>query len=301
LKTGFLIGATPRYQQWAILIGTLTSALVIGVTLLLLNEAGSVYTKKKEYVPNYRVPNVQELTQTKHVGGRYAEQDSNLYHVLHVSEGEISSVPAGEYLVDDSGTIQYMVDPAINGKLDQHDDGSPRSSRFDAPKTRLMALIIDGILNQKLPWGLVLLGALVSITLELSGVPSLPFAVGVYLPLSTSTPIFIGGLMRWLVDKLKNRSAAEAEMSPGVLLSSGYIAGGAIAGVLLAFFEFAPSLIKAIDFEKSLGTTWGESNVPSLVAFGGLLILLAFVGAEWFSRGKPQLESLPNDGQAASV
>jgi putative OPT family oligopeptide transporter len=288
LKTGFLIGATPRLQQWAILIGTLTSAVVIGGTLLLLNEAGSIFTKKREYLPSYRAPNVEELTQTKRVGGHYAEQDSTLYHVLHVSEGEIAGVSAGEYLVDDSGTIQYMVDPAINGKLDQHDDGTPRSSRFDAPKTRLMALIIDGILNQKLPWGLVLLGALVSITLELSGVPSLPFAVGVYLPLSTSTPIFIGGLMRWLVDKLKHRSAAEAEMSPGVLLASGYIAGGAIAGVMLAFFEFAPALTRGLNLEERLGSAWNESNVPSVVAFGGLLILLVMVGLEWLLKGKDE-------------
>jgi len=298
LKTGFLIGATPRSQQYAILIGALTSALVIGLTLLLLNEAGSVYTKKKEYLPDYNVADVQALTQLKRPGGRYAGQDSELYHVLHASEGEFPAVPAGEYLVDDSGTIRYMVDPAINGKLDQHDDGSPRSSRFDAPKTRLMALIIDGILNQKLPWGLVLLGALISITLELCGVPSLPFAVGVYLPLSTSTPIFIGGLMRWIVDKLKNRSAAEAEMSPGVLLSSGYIAGGAIAGMMLALFEFSPALPKWLNFERYFTKTWNESNVPSLVAFGGLLLLLATVGLEWFSRRREDSRRSLGDGQA---
>jgi putative OPT family oligopeptide transporter len=300
LKTGFLIGATPRSQQWAILIGTLTSALVIGLTLLLLNEAGSVYTKKKEYLPNYHVPNVQDLTQTKRAGGRYAGQDSTLYHVLHVSEGEIGGVPAGEYLVDDSGTIQYMVDPAINGKLEEHDDGTPRGRRFDAPKTRLMALIIDGILNQTLPWGLVLLGALVSITLELSGVPSLPFAVGVYLPLSTSTPIFIGGLMRWMVDKLKNRSAAEAEMSPGVLLSSGYIAGGAIAGVMLTFFEFAPEFTKSLNFESFFSKSWNESNVPSLVAFAALLVLLVIVGLEWFSKRNADAGRTLGDGEVGS-
>ena len=88
------------------------------------------------------------------------------------------------------------VDPAINGRLTERDDGIPVPSKFDAPKTRLMALIIDGILNGKLPWELVLIGALIAVVLELAGVPSLPFAVGVYLPISTSVPIFIGGMVR---------------------------------------------------------------------------------------------------------
>ena len=99
-----------------------------------------------------------------------------------------------------------------------------------------MAIITDGILTQKLPWTLVLMGVSIALVLELSGVPSLPFAVGVYLPLSSSTPIFVGGLIRYVAD----RGAASAngtahpqsatDMSPGVLLSTGYIAGGAIGG-----------------------------------------------------------------------
>jgi len=298
LKTGFLIGATPRYQQIAILIGALTSALVIGVTLLLLNEASTVYTKKKEYLPDYRVPDVKQLTQTQRVGGHYAAEDSNLYHVWHASEGEVQDVPAGKYLVDDAGNICYMVDPAINGKLKEHDDGSPVTNKFDAPKTRLMALIIDGILNQKLPWGLVLLGALIAITLELCGVPSLPFAVGVYLPLSTSTPIFLGGLIRWAVDKWKNRSAAEAEMSPGVLLSSGYIAGGAIAGVLTAFFEFAPKFNESLNLSKHFPQTWNDSNWPSVGAFAVLVIFLTLVGSDLLLKSKQPSARAVEDGEA---
>ena len=76
--------------------------------------------------------------------------------------------------------------------------------RYDAPKTKLMALIIDGILNQKLPWSLVLIGALIAVSLELCMVPSLPFAVGIYLPLQTSFPIFCGGVMRWIVDLVQS-------------------------------------------------------------------------------------------------
>jgi putative OPT family oligopeptide transporter len=289
LKTGFLIGATPRLQQWAILIGALTSALVIGVTLLLLNEAGTVYSKKKENLPDYHVTNVAELTETQRVGGQYAAEDSKVYHVLRVREGDIAGVLPGQYLVDDAGGIQYLADPAINGRLTEFDDGTPRTNKFDAPKTRLMALIIDGILNQKLPWGLVLLGAFIAITLELSGVSSLPFAVGVYLPLSTTVPIFLGGAIRWFVDKVKKRSAAEADMSPGVLLSSGYIAGGAIGGVLIAFFEFAPTFNKAINLERYLPKDFIDSDAPALCAFGVLLALMLFVGLDWLLKPGPQV------------
>jgi uncharacterized oligopeptide transporter (OPT) family protein len=131
------------------------------------------------------------------------------------------------------------VDPGINGTLSQRDDGS-KVDKFEAPKARLMSLIIDGILTQKLPWGLVLLGAAIAILLELCMVPSLPFAVGVYLPLAVSAPIFFGGLVRWLVNRLqagrKAQSLAEEESGPGILFSSGLIAGGSIAGIVLALF-----------------------------------------------------------------
>ena len=109
-------------------------------------------------------------------------------------------MPQGKYLVDDKGKLKYLVDPAINGIVNHRDDGTP-VQKFNAPKTVLMAFITEGILTQKLPWTLVLLGVAIALVLELSGVPSLPFAVGVYLPLSSSTPIFVGGLMRYLADR----------------------------------------------------------------------------------------------------
>ena len=113
-----------------------------------------------------------------------------------------------------------------------------------------MANIVDGILNPKveMPWALVLIGVFIAIVLEMCGVSSLPFAVGVYLPLSTSTPILAGGLLRWVVDR-RNRavaglqaSEADVEMSPGVLLSTGFIAGGTIAGVVVAFLSFSNTI-----------------------------------------------------------
>ena len=300
LKTGFLVGGTPKLQQIAILIGALTSALVIGGTLLLLNEAGTVYSRDRANLPNYQVPDVSKLTKVEQAGGEYAEKDKALYHVLHVSQGEIEGVQQGKYLVDDTGTIQYLVDPAINGRLKKRDTGEA-VERYSAPKTRLMAIIIDGILNQKLPWGLVLIGVLIAVVLELAGVPSLPFAVGVYLPIQASVPIFIGGALRWLADRLRRTSAAEAEMSPGVLLSSGYIAGGSIAGVVVAFFEFIPNAVtayfpsrflegfgpderpvkftRAIGLDRFMPTGWYDVNWPGVAAFSVLILLLFLVGS----------------------
>jgi len=281
LKTGYLVGATPRLQQIAILIGALTSAIVIGVVLLMLNNAGTIWSKN---VPRYIVPDVAKLTHKERAGGQYA-QDEQQYFVWHTTEGQVPGVPQGKYLANERGQLVYLVDPGINGRLAQRDDGA-KVNKFEAPKTRLMALIIDGILQQRLPWELVFIGVLIAITLELAGVPSLPFAVGVYLPIQTSVPIFVGGAVRWFVDKLRGLSDAEADMSPGVLLSSGYIAGGAIAGVLVAFFGFLPpSATAKLDLRSILPPGWVTSNWPSLTAFGVLIVLLTLTGFGWLFRG----------------
>lgn len=298
LKTGYLVGATPRYQQLAILVGALTSALVIGCTLLVLNDAGTIYSKRPENLPPadvvYPLAEVKELTEMETAGGQYADEDPNPYHVLHVREGDHEDVAPGKYLIDDQGRFHYLVDPAINGRLKTRDDGKVVTNRFDAPKTRLMAIIIDGTLNRKLPWSLVIVGVLIAVTLELAGVPSLPFAVGVYLPISASVPIFLGGLLRWIVDRRKRTSALESESSPGVLLSSGYIAGGTIGGVLIAMFVFSPNslnkrlgmpLTEWLDLSRPklhfLSSKWVEGNWPSLTAFGVLMLFLIVVGMGW--------------------
>ncbi|HKJ42528.1 MAG TPA: OPT/YSL family transporter, partial [Sunxiuqinia sp.] len=101
-----------------------------------------------------------------------------------------------------------------------------------APQAILMATVIKGLLSQNLPWALVLIGMGISLVVELCGVSSLAFAVGAYLPLSTTTPIFAGGIIKWLVDKRKK--SEESETGPGALYSSGLIAGGAITGILVA-------------------------------------------------------------------
>jgi hypothetical protein len=119
------------------------------------------------------------------------------------------------------------VDPGIGGRVEEI--RGVKLTRYEAPKARLFALIIDGILTRKLPWDLVLLGVALALMLEMCGVAALPFAVGVYLPISTTTPIFVGGAVRWFVDRRRGRG--ESDASPGTLLSSGYIAGGSLAGV----------------------------------------------------------------------
>jgi hypothetical protein len=169
-------------------------------------------------------------------------------------------------------------------------------TKFDAPKATLMSYIIKGILNRQLPWGLVLLGVMISIVLEMSGIPSLAFAVGVYLPLSSSSPIFIGGAIRWLVDlylrkKLATRNLTEEELvaegdkSPGVLMASGYIAGGAIAGTVYAFLNLWP---RFTDFTKWADETMKNnpvfagaySDALTVIPFAVLCLLLYLAGRE---------------------
>ncbi len=234
LKTGYLVGATPSRQQIAILIGTISSALVIGFILLKMNDAATVFAKR-DY-PGFRA-DVAALTEKQHLRGPDAAGDAAEYHVLRLSEPR-EGVPAGKYLVDDQGKIRYLEDPGINGQVKTRDTGE-KVEKYNAPKAMLMSFIIDGIMSRKLPWSLVLIGVFISILLELLGLSSLAFAVGVYLPVSTSIPIMIGGLVRWAADRTSRRklTEAEAESGPGVLFSSGLIAGGAVTGMILALIQ----------------------------------------------------------------
>lgn len=280
LKTGYLLGATPKYQQIGLLIGAFISACVIGYTLILLNNASTVYSKK---VPDYTVANVAELTHKQHVHGPEGAHDSSEYHVLQVTEQSNSEMLAvlspGKYLVNDEGKVTYLVDPGINGSLNKRDDGTS-VTKYEAPKARLMSLIIDGILTQKLPWGLVLLGVALAIVLELCGISALPFAVGVYLPISASAPIFVGGMVRYLVDrKKKTEIDTDGEHGPGVLFSSGLIAGGAIAGILLALTQVLDGFGDKLDFSKALGA-FAESDLVSLCVFLVIGAVLFFVGRQ---------------------
>ena len=269
LKTGFLIGATPKPQQYAILVGALTSAVVIGGTMMLLDAAGTHYTKKG--FPTDVSLDFPEDGPTTRVGQPHATADTNTYRIVHLRQKDIddgkvkistggdeksrTQIMPGRYLVDDQGKPHYRTDIPIDQKSKKMDDGTTVRG-FSAPQPELFKSIIEGILGGTLEWGLFGVGALIAIALELAGVRSLPFAVGMYLPFSLSIPIFIGGLLRWGVDKLRGVGASEAETetSPGVLLSSGYIAGGTVCGLIIAFFTFLPyGFNRLIDASHLLG------------------------------------------------
>ncbi|CAN5445599.1 hypothetical protein BH11PLA2_BH11PLA2_15410 [soil metagenome] len=290
LKTGHLVGATPYKQQYAIIIGSFTSALVVGLVLLQMNVAGTIYSKNN--LPK-TVVDVKTLSDRDHVRNGQYSADKTDYYVMNLDKAEAEklskpddSIRQGRYLINADGTFAYFVDPAINGQLKAEDDGHDMSkSKFEAPKTQLVALIINGIFDKNLPWGLVIIGVLIAITLELTGVPSLPFAVGVYLPLSSSMPIFVGGAIRWLADKIRGPGADDGDSSPGVLLSSGYIAGGSIMAVLFAFLSFDQGIVKSLDFSESIGSL-AESDSLALSAFGVLCLILLLVGVEPFKKKK---------------
>ncbi|MBI5690068.1 MAG: oligopeptide transporter, OPT family [Verrucomicrobia bacterium] len=292
LKTGFLLGGTPQLQQYAILIGAFASAVVLGPVLLKLNESALVYVPAAQVAPGLKT-DVARLGETRQaLVGPQARSDGASYRVWHKTDE--AGGPAGKYLVNDRGEAVWLVDPGINGTYNKRPDGS-EVRKFDAPKATLVSYIIKGILDQKLPWALVLLGVMIAVTLQMSFVPALAFAVGVYLPLSASSPIFIGGLVRWLVDR-RTRSkagyaamseeqfAAESDKSPGVLLASGYIAGGAIAGIIIAFLAGVLG-----DFDAAV-TKWSTEHNPffegphadllSLIPFAALLGFLYLVARE---------------------
>jgi putative OPT family oligopeptide transporter len=286
LKTGYLVGATPSRQQLAILIGTISSALFIGFILLKMNDAATVFTKR-DY-PQFQA-NPAALAEKQHLRGPDAANDAGEYAVLRLSEPQ-GGVPAGKYLVDDQGRIRYLEDPGINGSVKTRDTGE-KVEKYNAPKAMLMSFIIDGIMSRKLPWSLVLIGVFISILLELLGLSSLAFAVGVYLPISTSLPIMIGGLVRWLGDRTSRRklSESEAESGPGVLFSSGLIAGGAVTGMILALIQLgAPGRKFMAWINVSEGFPLSESDLFSILLFLGLAAVLWAVSTErWMGERDP--------------
>jgi putative OPT family oligopeptide transporter len=198
LKTGFIVGATPIYQQYGLIIGVLVSALIIGYTTLYLHGVMTI-----------------------------------------------------------------------------------GSDALPAPQATLMSTIIKGLLSQNLPWGLVLVGVFIAITLELCGIHSLSFAVGSYLPIATTAPIFAGGLVRAYVEK-KTGTAEESEVGSGTLFSSGLIAGGSLAGILYAIL-FGRGIIPEADGPNPLAPIAVlQEGTGGLIA-GGLVffalgVVLAKVG-----------------------
>jgi len=214
LKTGFLVGATPKSQQWGFIIGVVTSAFVIAITLFVLDQT-------------YK------------------------------------------------GT-------------EMHGIGGPKLA---APQATLMATIIKGLLAQNLPWAPVLVGVFLAFMAQLAGAHALSWAVGAYLPVSTTAPIWIGGMMKAFVDSIRKKKEGvvkeESELSSGMLYATGLVAGGSLGGVLIAFVAFfgdrvlkmeKPTLLEKLDIGSKLlpdlknGLISG--NVLCAVVFAVLCILL---------------------------
>jgi putative OPT family oligopeptide transporter len=212
LKTGYLVGATPFWQQMGLLIGVTVSTLAIGTTLNLMNKG------LEKYLPTEIPVNIQTLP-----SGVKVERDTFVYHgknyTLINSLGS-HEIPDGEYLYD-AGTkqIEFQWAQGIG------------SDKAPAPQARLMATVISGILNQRLPWRLVLMGVALVIAIEILGVRSLAFATGSYLPLGTTAAMFAGALVRMAVEATTKKKD-ESEASPGALFSSGLIAAGGVFGLL---------------------------------------------------------------------
>jgi putative OPT family oligopeptide transporter len=199
LKTGYIVGATPFYQQVGLVIGVLTSGLIIGITMLYMHQVFGI-----------------------------------------------------------------------------------GSADVPAPQATLMSTIITGLLNQNLPWGLVLVGIFITVTLELCGVHSLSFAVGLYLPIATTAPIFAGGMVRWWVER-KTGVGQESDVGAGTLFSSGLIAGGSIAGILFAILVGTGTIAPL----QAIGTAFpffAQDTVMGELASSALFIALAVIVARMAMR-----------------
>jgi putative OPT family oligopeptide transporter len=212
LKTGYLVGATPVRQQWGLLVGVTVSTFAIGVTLGLMNKG------LEKYIPTQIPINLQALPTGVKVEKPVFEHLGKNYVLINaLGSGQ---VPDGEYLYDpNSKRIELQWAQGIG------------SDKAPAPQARLMATVINGILSQRLPWRLVLMGVALVIAVEILGIRSLAFAVGAYLSLGTTATMFAGGLVRVLVEATTKKKE-ESEASPGALYSSGLIAAGGVFGLL---------------------------------------------------------------------
>jgi putative OPT family oligopeptide transporter len=232
LKTGFLVGATPRKQQIGLLIGVAVSVISIGASLILMNKALESF---QPVAPAITV-DANNLPDGVAIQNKSFDRPEI---TVTTKNGKITQ-PASQYwLLNALGSKQlpdgkYLYNPQ-NRQVEVQWVQGIGSSEAPAPQARLMATVISGILNQRLPWGLVMLGVFLVIAVELLGIRSLSFAVGFYISIGTTCAMFIGGAVRWLVERSARKRgevAEESEVSPGSLYASGLIAAGGIVGLI---------------------------------------------------------------------
>ena len=227
LKTGFLIGATPYRQQVALMIGVMVSVFVIGGTLMLMNFGLSEFRPMQRAldIDKVRVEQSQRgasVRVEKELDDPHPQTYRDKKYILVNALGS-RELPDGKYLYDpDTRQIEVQWITGIG------------SDKAAAPQGRLMATVITGILNQRLPWRLVAMGVFLVIAVELLGIRSLSFAVGSYLGLHTTLAIFCGGIVRWAAEQGRTPAGghAESEVSPGSLYASGLIAAGGVLGLI---------------------------------------------------------------------
>lgn len=226
LKTGYLVGATPRYQQLALFIGVIVSAIAVGFTIKILDH------------PN------QELSR------------QGFTHAIG-------------------------------------------SNSFPAPQATLLAVLIKGIQSGDLDWNFVLVGAALALVVELCGIRALSFAIGVYLPISTTLPIFAGGLIRGMTDRVKKKrgvvtAAGEEDLEKGNLFATGLVAGGALMGVIFAFLQIPDKVVavlQKLDLEHWLTSGLGETGYY-------LLGIIFFIGMGYALYRAATKEDGPEEVQA---
>jgi len=278
LKTGYIIGATPRLQQIALMIGVVVSTIVIGVTLNVMNtglqefhSAQQAWDINASHAGVTVQPDIEKLPVQLRV---VAADKTSSQHAR--TEYTILNAIGSTELQDG----KYLYSPASHQIEVQWIQGIG-SVNAPAPQARLMATVINGILSRKLPWGLVLLGVSLVLAIELLGIRSLTFAVGAYLPIGTTLPIFAGGVVRWLVDQAVKKAGgdaaeAESEISPGSLFASGLIAAGGIVGLI----GVALKAVEATYFDNrdllNFPHTFLDNNYVSVVAFAMLAFSLYY-------------------------
>jgi uncharacterized oligopeptide transporter (OPT) family protein len=268
LKTGYLVGATPFWQQIGLVVGVAASAIAVGGTLILMNKGLEKYVPVEIPVSIAQLPSGVRVENPQYA---YEGRDYVLINALGSHE-----VPDGKYLYD----------PATQ-KIEIQWVQGIGSDKAAAPQARLMATVINGILNRQLPWRLVLLGVFLVVAVELLGIRSLPFAVGSYLSVATTMAIFVGGLMRWLAELGRKKvEGSESEVSPGSLYSSGLIAAGGVFGLLAILINLLQ--------DPEIGT-----RIPRWLAFLHLPIPadLFSLGPKWM----PHLSQAPLLGVALFV
>jgi putative OPT family oligopeptide transporter len=255
LKTGFLVGATPAAQQKGLFLGVLASCFAIGITLIAMNKA------LEKFVPASIAVDVAHPPDGVNVEGTM-EHNGQTYTLLNVIGS--TTIAEGKYLAN-----------AATGQVELQWIQGIGSQDAPAPQARLMSVVINGILNRKLPWGLVLLGVFLVIAVELLGIRSLSFAVGSYLSIGTTAAIFCGGIVRWLVER-NAKTKTDDEASPGALYASGLIAAGGIVGLLAICVKLLAAAQEKVSWLGWFPTQWGKVGQAIGIEGNSAVGMLAF-------------------------